>query len=117
MYTPGPWSFGFDANGWEDGDGVVVADKRGLVCRIPANPGCLLQHSDPNVPRTNAHQEANGRLIACAPEMLDLLDAIGRCDGECSDDNLEEQVVGLKVPFDLMRKIDSFVAKIRSWAE
>lgn len=67
-HTPGPWAVGFDANGWEDGDINVIADKCGLVCSIPRQLNGL--YHSPGVGRTHDNQEANARLIAAAPELL-----------------------------------------------
>ena len=67
-HTPGPWSFGYgmtQEHGYVLGVGVTTKPDWTVVCAV-SRPGDV-----------NAIDEANARLIAAAP---DLLEALKACD-------------------------------------
>jgi len=81
-HTPGMWGIGFDGNGWQDADMVIVAQGLGMVCKIPRHLDGLYQGWNPTVCRTHEHQEANANLIAAAPDLLAALKLLRDPGGE-----------------------------------
>lgn len=96
-HTPGPWVIGF-----HDGTGSGAEEDSGAYVTVPTHPTTsdaetiLVVRGGTNdwggavgvVGRTQAEKEANARLIAAAPDLLEALNKItdqmdrnrGRCD-------------------------------------
>lgn len=88
-YTAGPWTFEKDV----DGLFVIVADDR--------NPASIL--GDPD----DSEVEANARLIAAAPELLDQCKILSAALAECYD---WKEMEGEKIPEEFT-KADAVIAK------
>jgi hypothetical protein len=70
QHTPGPWS---------------LADHSTVIVSATGLPVCTVESPDPNIKRDERFriQEANARLIAAAPEMLDACKAaLAACEIE-----------------------------------
>ena len=93
-HTPGPWSI--------DGGGSVISSDAvtDLAILNMANPRFSWGGSDFS---TKSHREANARLIAAAPE---LLDALRFCAAVCAGEIMHKQ--GL---IDALEKARSAIAK------
>ena len=85
-HTPGPWQYDTDPTGWEYR--IVQAD------RAPYTPGYSdVAHFSVNTVRGEARdvQEANARLIASAPDLLEALDRIvNQFDHEIGPEHVDE---------------------------
>ena len=78
-HTPGPWSFGYGVTteyGEVFGVGVTTKPDWTVVCAV-SRPGDV-----------NAIDEANARLIAAAPELLEFARSVVRYAGSAGDDYL-----------------------------
>lgn len=78
-HTPGPWSFGYGITteyGEVFGVGVTTKPDWTVVCAV-SRPGDV-----------NAIDEANARLIAAAPELLEFARSVVRYAGSAGDDYL-----------------------------
>lgn len=62
-HTPGPWNYHFEPR---DHYSHKIRSKPGLICQLPG----WVPHDE-----LRLEQEANGRLIAAAPELLEALEA------------------------------------------
>ena len=81
-HTPGPWSFGYgmtQEHGYVLGVGVNTKPDWTVVCAVS-------RHGD-----VNAIDEANARLIAAAPELLEFARFVVRYAGSAMDDYLADK--------------------------
>ena len=81
-HTPGPWSFGYGVTteyGEVFGVGVTTKPDWTVVCAV-SRPGDV-----------NAIDEANARLIAAAPDLLEFARSVVRYAGSSGDDYLADK--------------------------
>ena len=81
-HTPGPWSFGYGVTteyGEVFGVGVTTKPDWTVVCAV-SRPGDV-----------NAIDEANARLIAAAPELLQFARCVVRYAGSAMDDYIADK--------------------------
>ena len=75
QHTPGPWTYGTDPNAREDCPPVIeifATDGRGLIAELNPYAPSVSSEGVP-LPGCGGDHEANARLMAAAPTMLDEL--------------------------------------------
>ena len=99
-HTPGPWFYAWVG---ENGDHFLhISSPTGEICDLP-----MFRYGDLPPSMVNATREANARLIASAPELLEALKAVSNAANVCA----AKDEANANYWFAIQRQVNQAIAK------